>query len=172
MKTSLRSLKIPAANLIADLQYTFKVIVKNSYQEAELTKSALVKKLSLQQKQLDSLGTDNQLISVTPERGVSGYQRFTAKYVLDNVQALKRCSNWKYTITVYINSKNKIQLSSSKPNDFVDFIVPGSETKNQTVKITFTVANQEEYYSATRTVYALQNKNYDPSSTLPLAELR
>lgn len=57
-----------------------------------------------------------------------------------------------------MTSADKISLSSSKPNDYVDFFVPGSTTKNQTVKVTFTISNQEEYYSASRQIVAQQNK--------------
>lgn len=47
VKNLLRVLKIPASNLVENLQYTFKVVVSNSYEDIELSKSVLVRKISV-----------------------------------------------------------------------------------------------------------------------------
>eukprot|EP00825_Cyclidium_porcatum_P052247 TRINITY_DN983_c0_g1_i7.p1 TRINITY_DN983_c0_g1~~TRINITY_DN983_c0_g1_i7.p1 ORF type:complete len:2725 (+),score=321.89 TRINITY_DN983_c0_g1_i7:3391-11565(+) len=172
VKNLLRVLKIPASNLVENLQYTFKVVVSNSYEDIELSKSVLVRKISVQSKSIDSLGADNNLITVTPEKGISGSQKFTARYVYDNVQSLKRCNDWKYSISVVIDSDNKIKLTSSKPNDYVEFIVPGNTESNETLKTIFTISNQEEQYTATRQFVALKNIAYNSSAALPLTEVR
>lgn len=112
VKDVLRTLKIPASNLVQDLEYTFKVVVSNQYKDIELTKSVIARKLTQQSKTLDSIGIDNKLITVTPERGLSGTQKFTAKYVYDNVKALKKCNDWKYTVAIIIPGSDKISMSS------------------------------------------------------------
>lgn len=150
-----RTLKIPASNLVQDLEYTFKIVVSNLYKDVEFTKSVIVRKLTQQTKTLDSIGIDNKLITVSPERGLSGTQKFTAKYVYDNVKALKKCNDWKYTISIIIPGSDKISMSSSQSNDYVDFYVPGSKTSNTTIKIQFAISNQEEFYSASRSIMAL-----------------
>lgn len=111
-------------------------------------------------KSLEDLITPD-LITVTPDTGISGETTFTAQYTLDNgndnlrffkdAQEDSTAKKWKISIKVGANGPT---FSSFNLNDQIKFQVPPNTKSDQDIDINFVISNGEQTFTAKRKITA------------------
>lgn len=126
-----------------------------------------------QKKSLEEL-IPSDLISVSPDSGVSGTDYFTAQYVLDNgnenLRFLKEAQEdtsagakkWKITVRV---GDNGAPFTSFNLNDQVKFQVPPNTKADQTIQVNFEISNGLDTFSTKRPITALKSPDFDISKS-------
>eukprot|EP00825_Cyclidium_porcatum_P034233 TRINITY_DN3605_c0_g2_i1.p2 TRINITY_DN3605_c0_g2~~TRINITY_DN3605_c0_g2_i1.p2 ORF type:complete len:495 (+),score=76.09 TRINITY_DN3605_c0_g2_i1:1547-3031(+) len=117
-------------------------------------------KVLTSQRSMSDLGVSEDLISVTPEEGISGETKFSAQYSYGNVQVISQnLDNYKFKIS----TSSGLILESSNANDILTFIVPANADENQTILVNFTISDNLYTYTSIRKILATANSDYDVS---------